>query len=61
MPDFSNKSDYNKWLAYGHMHGDFKKAPGNEKVSISGEHHKVNHGKDCMNGMNDIVNRTNVK
>ncbi len=41
--NFKNKEDYAKWLAYGHIHGAFDKTPGNQKVSIAGKSHKVEH------------------
>ena len=42
--NFKNKAGYHKWLAYGHMHGDFAKAPGNMIIKIAGQWHKVVHG-----------------
>ena len=39
---FKSKASYQKWLAYGHMHGDFK-VPGVQKVYIKGKLHKVKH------------------
>ncbi len=39
--DFKNKEDYQKWLAYGHMHGVFH---GHTPVSIHGSEHSVKHG-----------------
>ncbi len=41
--NFKNEGAYKKWLAYGHMHGDFEKTPGNQPVSIQGKPHKVMH------------------
>jgi hypothetical protein len=41
---FKSKAGYHKWLAYGHMHGDFK-VPGVQKVYIRGRLHKVLHGR----------------
>ena len=32
-----------KWLAAGHIHGYFKKAPGNQRIKIRGKIHKVKH------------------
>lgn len=43
--NFSSKAGYKKWLAYGHMHGDFAKSPGNTPVKIKGKAHKVAHSK----------------
>jgi len=43
--DFKSKEDYNKWLAYGHIHGQFKKTPGNQKIRIGGKVHKVKHNE----------------
>jgi hypothetical protein len=40
---FKSKSGYQKWLAYGHMHGAFKKVPGHQKIVIHGKSHKVKH------------------
>lgn len=41
--NFKNASAYKKWLAYGHMHGEFEKSPGNTPVKIMGKKHKVQH------------------
>lgn len=41
--NFKNKAAYKKWLAYGHMHGQFERTPGNQPVSIGGKSHKVEH------------------
>lgn len=43
MANFKSPAAYKKWLAYGHMHGQFEKTPGNQPVKIQGEPHKVNH------------------
>jgi hypothetical protein len=43
--NFKNEAHYKRWLAYGHMHGDFKKSPGNTPVKIAGKAKKVNHKK----------------
>ena len=40
--DFKNKAGYEKWLAYGHMHGVFH---GKQQVKIGGKKHKVDHSK----------------
>jgi len=40
---FKNKANYKKWLAYGHMHGQFEKTPGHQPVSIGGKKHHVEH------------------
>ncbi len=40
--NFKNAGDYQKWLAYGHMHNKFH---GKEKVKIAGKSHKVDHKK----------------
>lgn len=42
--NFKDEGAYKRWLAYGHMHGDFH---GKEPVSIGGAEHHVNHGKDA--------------
>lgn len=39
---FKNETNYRKWLAYGHIHGDFKVA-GNQKVYVAGTLKKVKH------------------
>lgn len=39
---FKSEEDYKKWLAYGHIHGAFKK-PGHQKITIAGKAHKVKH------------------
>ena len=41
--NFASEADYKKWLAYGHMHGSFKKSPGNTPVKIAGKPHSVTH------------------
>lgn len=41
--NFRSKEAYRKWLAYGHMHGAFRKAPGNQRVTIIGIKRKVVH------------------
>ena len=41
--NFKSKGAYQKWLAYGHASGEFARTPGNQKVSIKGEPHKVDH------------------
>lgn len=41
--DFKTTSGYKKWLAYGHIHGVFKKVPGYTRVKIRGKVHKVQH------------------
>ena len=43
--NFQSHAAYMKWLAYGHMNGDFAKSPGNTPVKIKGKVHKVNHSK----------------
>ena len=43
--NFKSKKKYQKWLAYGHMHGDFERVPGNVAVKIRGKPHKVKHRK----------------
>ena len=43
--NFKSESGYKKWLAYGHMHGEFEKSPGNTPVEIKGKPKKVNHKK----------------
>lgn len=39
---FKNVSSYHRWLAYGHIHGDFQ-VPGVQKVFIRRREHKVVH------------------
>ena len=41
--NFRSKEAYRKWLAYGHIHGHFKRTPGHVKVFIRGRPHKVKH------------------
>jgi len=43
--NFKSKADYQKWLAFGHMHGAFKKTSGNTPVKIKGKTKKVKHNK----------------
>lgn len=40
--NFKTTAGYKKWLAYGHIHGVFKK-PGHVRVKIHGKVHKVKH------------------
>jgi len=39
---FKSRAGYQKWLAYGHIHGHFK-VPGVQRVYIRGKLHKVKH------------------
>jgi hypothetical protein len=41
--NFKSKAAYKKWVAWGNMHGAFKKSPGNTPVKIKGKSHKVKH------------------
>lgn len=43
--NFKSAAGYKKWLAYGHIHGDFAKSPGNTPVKIRGKAKKVSHMK----------------
>ena len=43
--NFGSKAAYGRWLAYGHIHGDFARSPGNTPVKIKGKAKKVKHGK----------------
>lgn len=43
--NFKSKTAMKKWMAYGNMHGDFAKSPGNTPVKIKGKTHKVKHVK----------------
>lgn len=43
--NFKDAASYKKWLAYGHMHGEFEKSPGNTPIKIKGKSHKVKHSK----------------
>lgn len=40
---FKSVSSYRKWLAYGHIHGDFKNTKGVQKVYVAGRLRKVRH------------------
>ena len=40
--NFKSKAAYERWLAFGHIHGKFH---GKEKVTIRGKPHKVEHQK----------------
>lgn len=44
--NFKNKKNYDKWLAYGHIHKDFENTPGNQKITIAGKVHKVKHKRN---------------
>lgn len=43
--NFKNKESYQKYLAHGHIHGEFKMSPGNTPIKIAGKPHKVKHTK----------------
>lgn len=40
---FKTKKGYRKWLAFGWIHGVFKRKPGHQKIVIRGKPHKVKH------------------
>lgn len=40
---FSSPRAYLKWLAFGHIHGSFKRVPGNQLIVIHGRRHNVRH------------------
>lgn len=42
--NFKTKEGYKKWIAYGHIHGVFKKH-GHTNIKIRGKAHKVIHTK----------------
>jgi hypothetical protein len=42
--NFKSAAAEKRWAAYGSMHGDFAKSPGNTPVKIQGRTHKVQHG-----------------
>jgi hypothetical protein len=46
--NFKSKDAYKKWLAYGHIHGQFAKTPGHQRIKIHGKRHKVHHGMTKM-------------
>jgi hypothetical protein len=41
--NFKSNDAYKKWIAYGHATGIFESTPGNQKISIKGNKHKVKH------------------
>lgn len=41
--NFKSKEAMRKWMAYGHMHDEFEKSPGNTPVKIKGKPHRVKH------------------
>lgn len=43
--NFTSPEAYQKWLAYGHIHGQFARTPGNQKIKIRGKTKKVKHSK----------------
>lgn len=55
--DFHNKGDYERWLAYGHEHGEMH--GGEKHVEIGGEKHHVNHSQDCgpISGMDAVIGK----
>jgi hypothetical protein len=42
---FKSKEAYRKWLAFGHIHGQFKATPGAQRIMIRGKPHKVKHSR----------------
>lgn len=42
---FKTKEKYQRWLAWGHMHGEFEATPGHQTVKIRGKTHRVRHAK----------------
>jgi hypothetical protein len=40
---FKDWESYRKWLAYGHIHGVFEKAPGHVEVFVGGKKHSPKH------------------
>lgn len=46
---FKTSKGYKKWLAYGHIHGDFERVPGSKKIVIAGKPHHVLHGSHHHN------------
>lgn len=55
--NFKSKAAYKKWLAHGHIHGEFAATPGHQKVSIKGESRKVEHEKKARKGLNRMAKR----
>lgn len=45
---FKNKENYRKYLAYGHIHGDFARVPGYQNIMIGGKKHKVIHVRGIL-------------
>jgi len=43
MKNFSSKAVYKKWLAFGHIHGQFKKKRGHQRIKIRRKLHRVKH------------------
>lgn len=41
--NFGSKTKYLKYLAYGQIHGEFAKSPGNTPIKIKGKPHTVEH------------------
>lgn len=58
--NFKSPAAYKAWLGYGHASGAFDRTPGNQKVSIKGEPHKVQHAMGGNMYPNGGVLPTNV-
>lgn len=43
MMNFRSLKAYRAWLAYGHLHGLFKKTLGHQAISIKGKKRVVQH------------------
>lgn len=41
--NFKSIAAYKRWAAFGNIHGDFKRVPGNQKVTIRGKPYHVKH------------------
>jgi hypothetical protein len=41
--NFKTKKDYDKWLSHGHIHKEFERTPGYQRITIGGKPHRVCH------------------
>lgn len=41
--NFKSKKAYKRWLAFGHLSGEFERTPGHQKIKIRGKVHRVKH------------------
>lgn len=57
---FKTKAGYQKWLSYGHIHGDFANVKGNKEIYIAGKKHNVDHVLGTNVGKLMMKNKRNI-